>query len=284
MIEIFDQKNKTQPSIPNSLIRMLIIGFIALIAIFLISGKSFLTINPGEKGVLFKRFSGGLDKSKIYGEGFHIIMPWNTMYIYDTRIKESYEKLEVLSKNGLNIKVELSYRFNPIPDEIGELHEKIGKNFHESIIKPEIRSSTREVIGKYLPEELYSTKREAIQDEIYHQTKEELAKKYINLDAVLIREVALPTTLQAAIENKLKQEQESLEYEYRLEKERKEAERKIIEAEAKAKANQILNSSLTDKILRDKGIEATLKLAESQNSKTIVIGGSENGLPLILGQ
>lgn len=107
--------------------------------------------------------------------------------------------------------------------------------------------------------------------------------KYINLDAVLIREVSLPNTLKAAIENKLKQEQESLEYEYRLEKERKEAERRIIEATAKAKANMILNSSLTENILKDKGIEATLKLAESPNSKTVIVGGKD-GLPLILGK
>ena len=282
-MEILNQ-NRNKPPFPASMIRIIVISFAAIIFLLLISGNSFMTLNPGEKGVLFKRFGGGLEKDKIYSEGFHMILPWNTMYIYDTRIMESFEKLEVLSKNGLNIKVELSYRFYPVASEIGNLHAKIGKNFHESIIKPEIRSSTREVIGKYLPEELYSTKREAIQDEIYQQTSEALKMKYLILDAVLIREVALPETLKAAIENKLKQEQESLEYEYRLEKERKEAERRIIEAQAKAKSNQILNSSLTDNILKDKGIEATLKLAESPNAKTVIIGSGKDGLPLIIGK
>ncbi len=278
-------QNPTKSSFPFSgaMIRVIIISFIIIVVLLLISGKSFLTIDPGEKGVLFERFSGGLQKDKIYSEGFHMILPWNTMYIYNTRIMESFEELEVLSKNGLNIKIDLSYRYSPIPEKIGYLHSKVGVNYHESIIKPEIRSSTREVIGKYLPEELYSTKREAIQDEIFHQTQKSLQNKYIYLDAVLIREVALPKTLQAAIENKLKQEQESLEYEYRLEKERKEAERKIIEAQAKAKANQILNSSLTENILKDKGIEATLKLSESQNAKTVIIGNAKDGLPLIIG-
>ena len=281
-MEIFNQ-DKPKVQLPPALLRIILISSAILILILLMSGKSFMTLDPGEKGILFKRFSGGLDKEKIYGEGFHMILPWNTMYIYDTRIKESFESLEVLSKNGLSIKVDLSYRFNPIQEKIGMLHSKIGKEFHESIIKPEIRSSTREVIGKYLPEELYSTKREAIQDEIFQQTQKALMNKYINLDAVLIREVSLPNTLKAAIENKLKQEQESLEYEYRLEKERKEAERRIIEATAKAKANMILNSSLTENILKDKGIEATLKLAESPNSKTVIVGGKD-GLPLILGK
>ncbi len=280
-MEIHQERNKEIFN-PKAVTKFIIIGVVALILFLVLTNTTFLTIKPGEKGVLFKRFTGGLDKTHIYGEGFHMIMPWNNMYIYDTRIKESFEKMEVLSKNGLNIKIELSYRYYPQADKIGDLHEKIGKNYQEYIIKPEIRSSTREVIGKYLPEELYSTKREAIQDEIFEQTKKALNEKYITLDAILIREVSLPQTLQNAIENKLKQEQESLEYEYRLEKERKEAERRIIEAEAKSRANNILNKSLTDKILRDKGIEATIKLSESPNAKTIIIGGKD-GLPLILG-
>ena len=104
------------------------------------------------------------------------------------------------------------------------------------------------------------------------------------LDAVLIREVSLPDKLKAAIEQKLEEEQLALQFEFKLDRERKEAERKIIEAQAKADANKILNASLTDKILQDKGIEATLELANSPNSKVIVVGGSDGGgLPLILG-
>jgi len=190
--------------------------------------------------------------------------------------------MEVLSKNGLTIKVELSFRNYPEASKIGYLHDEIGKQYLERIIKPEIRSATREVIGKYLPEELYSTKREDIQDEIFSRTSEAMAAKNLVLDAVLIREVTLPETLQAAIERKLKEEQISLEYEFRLEQERKEAERKIIEAKAKAEANRILNASLTSNILRDKGIEATLDLAESPNSKVVIIGSADGGLPLIL--
>jgi regulator of protease activity HflC (stomatin/prohibitin superfamily) len=254
-----------------------------LIAFMILTSTTFLTINPGEKGVLFKRFSGGIDKENIYKQGFHVIMPWNKMYIYDVRVNEDFETMEVLSKNGLNIKVELSFRFFPQMERIGFLHDEIGPDYVSRIIKPEIRSATREVIGKYLPEELYSTKREAIQDEIFQTTSDAVDEKHIVLDAVLIREVTLPQTLQDAIERKLKQEQESLEYEFRLTSERKEAERIIIEAGAKSEANKILNASLTDKILQDKGIEATLELANSPNTKVIIVGSGDNGLPLILG-
>ncbi len=267
----------------NKLVTFAILAFIAFIVVVSLSNSLFLTIQSGEKGILFERFSGGLDKETVYGQGFHIIAPWNTMIVYDVRTKEAFEKMSVLSKNGLTIDVELSYRYSPKMDKIGHLHDQIGKEYLERIIKPEIRSATREVIGKYLPEELYSTKREAIQEEIETRTKESIDKKFLVLDAVLIREVALPTTLKAAIEKKLEEEQLAFQFEFRLNKERKESERKIIEANAKAESNRILNASLTDKILQDKGIEATLELANSPNTKVIIVGSGDNGLPLILG-
>lgn len=266
----------------NKLFTFAIVAMIGLIVILALSNSIFLTIESGEKGVLFKRFGGGLEKEVTYGQGFHVIAPWNTMYLYDVRTNEGVEKMTVLSKNGLNISVELSYRYNPKPEEIGFLHDAIGPSYLSRIIIPEIRSATREVIGKYLPEELYSSKRETIQDEIFQRTSESINEKHLNLDAILIREVILPETLQAAIERKLKEEQSSLEYEFRLERERKESERRVIEAQAKADANRILNASLTDKILQDKGIEATLELAKSPNSKVVIVGGQDGGLPLIL--
>jgi regulator of protease activity HflC (stomatin/prohibitin superfamily) len=268
----------------SRLVSIISLAFVAFIAVIILSNSIFLTIEPGEKGVLFKRFGGGLDKENIYGQGFHIIMPWNKMFVYDVRINEAFEEMEVLSKNGLTIKCDLSYRYFPEPSKIGILHDDVGPDFHNRIVIPEIRSATREVIGKYDPEELYSSKRQTIQEEIFSLTKEKVKEKNIVIDAVLIREVALPLSLQQAIERKLKEEQSSLEYEFRLEKEKKEAERKIIAAKANAEANRILSASLTDKILRDKGIEATLELAGSENTKVIVVGGKDDGLPLILGK
>lgn len=277
------QKQGNQPpqAGPNW-IRILLVGMILLIAFSLFTTATFLTIEPGHKGVKFKRFGSGLDKETIYSQGFHVIAPWNKMYVYDVRIQEGFEKMSVLSKNGLTINVDLTYRYTPVESQIGYLHDEVGTDYLQRILLPEVRSATREVIGQYLPEELYSSKREAIQDEIYESTRKAVEKKNIKLDAILIREVILPTSLQEAIERKLEQEQSSLEYEFRLERERKEAQRKIIEAEAQAEANRILSQSLTDKIIQAKGIDATLELANSSNSKVVVVGGGKDGLPLIL--
>ena len=135
----------------------------------------------------------------------------------------------------------------------------------------------------YTPEQLYSSKRDVIQTEIFVETKKILDKQYIQLNEILVRDVTLPTTIKTAIERKLKQEQESLEYEFRLVTAKKEAEKQIIEAQGKADANRILSASLTEKILQDKGIEATIELSKSSNSKVVVIGSGKSGMPIILG-
>ena len=263
--------------------RPLIMGVLGLIFIVMFSSSMFYTIEPGEKGVLFEKFAGGLDKETVYGQGFHVIAPWNTLHVYDVKLHDTFEKMEVLSKNGLSIRIDLSFRYMPVPSKIGYLHDQIGRDYLERIIKPEIRSVTREVIGNYLPEELYSTKREAIEDEIYARTKENIEAKYLMLDAILIRDVTLPQTLRTAIEQKLKQEQESLEYEFKIDKAKKEAERKEIEANGIAKFQQIVNRTITPQLLKWKGVEATQEISKSTNAKVIVIGNGDGDLPIILG-
>lgn len=246
--------------------------------------KSAITIGSGEAGVLYKTFDGGVvtDQPPL-GEGFHIVAPWNKIIVYEIRQQELFEKMKVLSSNGLEIQIDASAWYKPITEDLGKLHQEKGENYLERIIQPAIRSAARSVVGRYTPEQLYSSKRDAIQEEIYEETKKILDKQFVQLNEVLVRDVTLPGTIKDAIERKLKQEQESLEYEFRLVTAQKEAERQIIEAQGKADANRILSASLTDKILSDKGIEATIKLSESNNSKVIVLGSGKDGLPLILG-
>ena len=263
--------------------KAMIMGVVGLIFVVMFGSSMFVTIDSGEKGVLFKKFGGGLEKEVVYGQGFHVIAPWNDMFVYDVKIHETFEKMEVLSKNGLSIKIDLSFRYMPVQEKIGYLHDEIGRDYLERIIKPEIRSVTREVIGNYLPEELYSTKREAIEDEIEPLTRAKVEIKYLTLDAILIRDVTLPLTLRNGIEKKLVQEQESLEYEFKIDKARKEAERKEIEANGIAKFQQIVNRTITPQLLKWKGVEATQEIAKSTNAKVIVIGNGDGDLPIILG-
>ena len=119
--------------------------------------------------------------------------------------------------------------------------------------------------------------------EIIESTRQALAQKNIEMKDLLIRSITLPEKIKAAIESKLQQQQEALAYQYRLEREESEADRLRIQAQGIADYNRIISASLTDRILQQKGIDATLELANSPNSKVIVIGSGEDGLPMILG-
>lgn len=255
-----------------------------IIILIIFISRSTVTIEAGEAGVLWKRFGGGVvTEEPPLSEGFHIVAPWNKVYIYEVRQQEKLEKMNVLSSNGLDIKLEASVWFQPKYNELGKLHQEKSEQYIERVLLPAIRSAARSVVGRYTPEQLYSSKRDAIQQEIFEETQKIVDDQYIQLNEVLVRDVTLPPTIKDAIERKLKQEQESLEYEFRLVTAEKEAEKVRIEAQGKADANRILSASLTDKILQDKGIDATLKLSESPNTKTVIVGSGDSGLPLILG-
>jgi len=257
---------------------------VLIVILIIVLSKSAVTVGAGEAGVLYKTFGGGVvtDQPPL-GEGFHLVAPWNKVFIYEVRQQEVSEKMQVLSSNGLEIGLDATSWFQPRYSTLGKLHQEKGKNYVDRVLKPAIRSAARSVVGRYTPEQLYSSKRDAIQIEIFEETKNIVEDQYVQLNEILIRDVTLPPTIKNAIERKLKQEQESLEYEFRLVTAQKEAEKVIIDAKGKAEANRILSASLTDKILQDKGIEATIKLSQSTNSKVIVIGSGDSGLPLILG-
>ena len=262
---------------------LILVGVIAVI-LLMFGSATFVTLQPGEKGVIFKKFSGGLDKEHVYGAGFHMIAPWNDMIIYDVKEQKVDETMDVLEKNGLPINVDVSVRFYPIFNKIGELHEKFGVKYIDKLVVPEVRSTVRQVMGRYTAEEIYSTKRAEVEQKIKSETEAVLNKpeNNIKMTALLIRSINLPPDYKKSIENKEIQKQEALAYQYKLEKEKSEAERKRIQAEGEARANQIINSSLTPNLLKMRGIEATLDLANSKNSKIIIVGGGKDGLPLIL--
>ncbi len=264
---------------------LLILAGVIVVILLMFGSATFVTLQPGEKGVIFKKFAGGLDKEHVYGAGFHLIAPWNDMIIYDVREQKVDETMDVLDKKGLPISVDVSVRFYPIYNKIGELHEKFGVKYIDKLVVPEVRSTVRQVMGRYTAEEIYSTKRSEVEQTIISETEAVLNKPENNIlmTTLLIRSINLPVDYKKSIENKEIKKQEALAYVYILQKETAEAKRKVIAAEGEANANKIINSSLTNSLLKMRGIEATIKLSESPNSKTIIIGSGKDGLPLILG-
>ncbi|PEN13028.1 peptidase [Longibacter salinarum] len=249
----------------------------------LIPGCMSTTVESGEAAVKYSVF-GGTNLDNTVGEGLKVHAPWVDIIRYDVRVQEQLEKITALSSNGLSIGMDVSVRWKPDAGKLPQLHTTYGTDYYKKLVQPELRSAAREVVGLFTPEELYSSKREELQTEMIDRVRTGVETEYVTIEAVLIRDVRLPQQIQSAIENKLKEEQEAQRYEYTLQKEELEAERKRIEAEGEAEYQRIITESLSPEFLRFKGIEATRELAQSSNSKVVVVGGSESGgLPIILG-
>ncbi len=259
---------------------IIVIIFIVLFLIAYIWDRTVITIYPGERGVLFQRI-GGTKMDYVYKEGLNIIWPIDKMYIYETRVQKVDTEFKVLSENGLTIFVDMTIRFQPQISELPRLHREVGPDYVERVVIPEVKAVIRRIFGNYTPEQIYASQAGILQN-VQLTSIGALRERFVLLDGIMIREIRLPESVAAAIQSKLRQEQLFLEYAFRLQREEEEAKRKAIEARGIANFQREIAEGLTPEYLRFRGIEATLRLAESSNAKVVVVGGGEDGLPLIL--
>lgn len=238
------------------------------------------TVPTGRVGVEWSPLKG--TSQKTLTEGIHVVSPFSRVYHVDLREQEREDSLDVLANNGLDIKLTSSILYQPVESDVYQLITQTGAEYYATLVSPYVRSSARKVVGRYSPEEIYSSKREQIEREIREEVSHKLEGKHVQVNAVLIREVHLPPAVQTAIQTKLEEEQKALQMQFVLERTRQEAVRKHIEALGIADYQSIISKGLNDQVIEWKGIEATEKLAESPNSKVIIVGSGKNGLPVIL--
>jgi len=241
-----------------------------------------ISIHPGELGVLWRRLGGGTQIDTVYREGLHLILPINKMYIYNVRKQQFTDTIDVLTVDGLTVRVRYSTRYFLDKDTLPLLHQRVGPDFVNVVVRPEVRSVMRTVFGQYKPEEIYTTQK-AIQERVSVLSKTHLSARFVALDDVPIESITLPARISEAIEAKMALQQLDGEYVYRMSIATKEADRKRIESEGIRVYNDTINRSLTPSVLSWYGIQATLELAKSPNAKVVVIGSGKNGLPIILG-
>ena len=238
-------------------------------------------VGTGHVGVLtlFGRVTG-----ETLGEGIHFINPLKTnneMSIQTQTIKES---ANVPSSEGLMMALDTSLIYHLNPDRAADVFQHIGADYEEKVVENQLRSAIREATASHTANALYTGEREMVAKQIQEKISQDLDKRGITVEAILLRDVQLPATLKASIEAKQQAEQEALAMNFRLQKETQEAQRKRIEAAGVRDFQQIVAQGITPSLLEWKGIEATETLAKSSNTKVVVIGNSKNGLPLILGQ
>ena len=262
-------------------LRIIVAGVVATLLLLFLWPSIVISIKPGELGVLYARFRGGTQLQHTYEEGIHFIQPWNIMYIYDVRVQEETQNIDVLTVDGLTINVQISLRFQIIRDRLPNLHQEIGPNYRDKVVIPIMNSAVRQTIGSYRPDDLYSTARQELQDQMLVDAVEEMGRIPVLIQGFVVKSITLPEVLREAIERKLIAEQDYLRYKYILLEAQQEARRKTIEGEGIKTYQTLVNENTTQNFLRDEGIQATKELATSPNAKVVVIGGKD-GLPVIL--
>jgi prohibitin 1 len=235
-------------------------------------------VRTGHVGVvsIFGRVTG-----QALSEGIHIVNPAATITELSVKTQEVKEHASVPSMEGLIMGLEASILYHLDPTRAAELFQQIGPNYAEVFLQPTFRSAIRAITAGHTAASLYSDAREAIAKQILEDVQRQVAPRGVIVENVLLRDLQLPDTLKRAIEAKQQAQQEAQRMEFVLQREKQEAERKRVEASGIKDFQDIVSQGISEKLLEWKGIEATMELVKSQNSKVIVVGNSRNGLPLI---
>ena len=260
-------------------LRLLGLGISAFLVVILLFA-SVTRVQSGHVGVLtlFGRVTG-----EVLPEGIHMINPLKSSTEMSIRTQELKESASVPSAEGLVMNLDTSLIYHLDPEKAADVYQKIGPNYMNVFIEPNLRAAIREATASHTANALYSGERELVAKQIRDQLTTLLGQRGILVESILLRDIQLPQTLKTSIETKQQAEQEALAMSFRLQKEKQEAERKRIEAAGIRDFQQIVAQGISPQLLEWKGIEATENLAKSANAKVVVIGNSKNGLPLILG-
>jgi len=257
--------------------RFLRIVVVILLLILLFSSAT--SIPTGNVGVLtlFGRVTGD-----VLGEGIHLINPLKSVQKLSVQTQSVKESANVPSNEGLILALDTSLLFRLDRNKAAQVYQTVGDNYAEKIVEPTLRAAIRASTSSHTANALYTNARELVQQQIQDELTAQLSVRGVIVEAVLLRDVQLPAMLKGSIEAKQQAEQDALRMSFILQKEKQEAERKRIEAQGIADFQKIVAQGISPQLLEWKGIEATEKLALSNNTKVVVIGNPKNGLPLVL--
>jgi prohibitin 1 len=254
------------------------LALLAIVFLVVLALNSVACVKTGHVGVvtMFGRVTG-----RAMGEGMHLVNPLARVHELTIKTQEAKERAAVPSKEGLIMGLEASVLYHLQPDRAPDVFQKVGPGYADILLVPNFRSALRGVTAANTASTLYSDARETIARQIMSDLQAQVQPRGIVIENVLLRDLQLPETLKQAIEAKQQAQQEAQRMEFVLQREKQEAERKRVEAQGIKDFQNIVTEGISEKLLEWKGIEATVELARSSNSKVVVVGNSKSGLPLI---
>jgi regulator of protease activity HflC (stomatin/prohibitin superfamily) len=283
------RKNVTNPATSKLFGIVRNVAFIGIVVALLFS--CVVQVGPGEVGVqvLFGSVQDGSLKS-----GLNFVNPlvsvdnmdiktqaYTMSSVHDEGTQSGDDAISTLSSDGLTLRLDLTVWYRLNETDAPQVYRTIGTDYVEKIVRPAVRTAIRDVSVGFSATDIYSIKREDFVRDVTKNLEGAFTGRGIILERVLLRNVELPEKVRAAIDEKIASEQRAQQMVYVLQKEKQEAERKRVEAQGIADYNRIVSQSISDQVLQLKGIEATLELAKSSNSKMVIMNGKN--MPLIFG-
>lgn len=255
-------------------LKIFLILLFAVTFVWVFRKRMIFTVNSGEVLVIYYRFFGGTNHNSIGLEGLHILAPWDKGYIYVVRTQTLVVPMTVLTRNGVEVHLDAQARFHAVPETVPYLHRRYGQNYVKDIITPGLIESVQGVIGQFLPEEIYSSESGASSKQVFANARRVIGGVFVEVEDIALFNIRLPDRVQEAVQSKAAAEQgaEAAVFNQR---------RAELDAQAVQRYDDIVKT-IPQSILVAKGIEATLELAKSPNTKIIVMG-SKDSLPLVLG-
>ena len=278
--------------IAGNFIALAFAAILLSISVVVLWKRVVIIIPAGFVAVIYRPLSGGIVMDQILNEGLNLVFPLNTVTQYDARMQMEKIQMEVLTKDQLRSDIKVSFQFQINKYALPLLHKFVGPDFVAKIILPEVTGKTRVLFAESTSQEAFTKQLQNVTNEIAIMSDQVILEKlgppnldYVRLlriNAVQLESMEFPAEIQAAIRNKIAESQAAEAYVFKVQAAHLEAERKEVEAGGIKKYQDIVNAGLTDNYLKIRGIEATLKLAESNNSKVVIFGSSPNGLPVVL--
>jgi regulator of protease activity HflC (stomatin/prohibitin superfamily) len=248
-------------------------------------------IPAGGVGVLYRPLANGVDTALTLEEGVHFIWPWNSITQYSIQVQKKEIAIEVLTKDLLKTKATVSFQYQLDPKTVGFLHKYVGPEFIDKIVLPQVVQITRQIVGKTTSQEAFTTSLTSVADDISIDANESIINSIqpaglvklhlIHIDSVQITNISFPKAVEEAIELKVTEQAKAEALTFVVQGAKKEAERKAIEAGGIRDFQQTVSGGLTENYLKYRGIEASTKLAESNNAKIVIFGSGQAGLPLV---
>jgi regulator of protease activity HflC (stomatin/prohibitin superfamily) len=241
-------------------------GIVLMLAAVILEGCA--VIRPGEIGIT--QHLGRLRGSSVES-GVRWYNPFSSRVIkVNIRTVEVFNNLPLPTKEGLSVNAEISLLYHVKPEAVRDVYIKFGRGYEETAVLSNFRATAREISARYYAKELYATERNKVEQAIADELAKHIEQYGFVIDAVLLKDIILPPQMVQAIEAKVTAEQAALQMDFVIQKQKKEAERMIIEANAIKESQQIINSSLTELLIKYDQIQMLKGLTNSPNSKVIV--------------